>query len=137
MASVCLFLYLESNQVIIFLKVAKRNKKDQKSIFLLLLQTLLEFYQHLRTSFVIFSSYGFQMKQISILEIRGVTTSDETGNSTSWTYLYPKMDLGLEIQKTKVEIIISILEILCVLIFSQNGQPRLSQPRFVRKRFRF
>ena len=40
------------------------------------------------------------MKQISTLEIRCAATSDETGNSTSWAKLCPKMDLGLEIQKT-------------------------------------
>ena len=32
------------------------------------------------------------------------------------------MDLGLEIQKTNVGRRINILEIPCVLIFSQNGQ---------------
>ena len=72
---VCLFLYLESNQVIILWKVFKRNKKDQKPIFLLSLLTLLEFHQHSQLSFVIFSSYRFQMKQISTLELRCVTTS--------------------------------------------------------------
>ena len=34
----------------------------------------------------------------------------------------PKMDLGLEIQKTNVGIRISILETPCVPIFRQNGQ---------------
>ena len=80
---VCLFLYLESNKVIVLWKVSKRNKKDWKPNFLLSLLTLLEFYQHLQTFFVIFYSYRFQMKQISTLEIQCVTTSDETGNSTS------------------------------------------------------
>ena len=81
---VCLFLYLESNQVIILWKVPKRNKKDYKHNFLLSLLTLLEFYQRLQTFFIIFSSYRFQMKQISTLEIRYVITSVETDNSTSW-----------------------------------------------------
>ena len=70
-----LFLYLESNQVITVWKVSKRykkdyktnNQKDQKTIFLLSLLTLLEFYQHLQTFFVTFSSYRFQMKQMSTL----------------------------------------------------------------------
>ena len=34
----------------------------------------------------------------------------------------PKMELGLEIQKTNIGIKISILEILCVPIFRQDGQ---------------
>ena len=34
----------------------------------------------------------------------------------------PKIDLGLQIQKTIVGIRISILEIPCVPIFSQNGE---------------
>ena len=78
---VCLFLYLESNQVIILWKVAKRNKKEQKPNFLLSLLTLLESYQHYQTFFVIFYSYSFQMKQISTLE---TTTSEKTGNFTFW-----------------------------------------------------
>ena len=65
---VYLFLYLESNQVIVLWKVSKRNKKDQKPNFLLSLLTLLEFYLHLQTLFI-FSSYRFQIKQISTLEI--------------------------------------------------------------------
>ena len=81
---VCLFLYLESNQAIVLWKVSTRNKKDSKPNLLLSLLNLLEFYQHLQNYFAIFSSYRFQMKQISAVEIRCVTTSDETGNSTSW-----------------------------------------------------
>ena len=50
---ICLFLYVELDQVIILWKVSKRNKKDQKPIFLLSLLTLLEFYLHLQTFFVI------------------------------------------------------------------------------------
>ena len=34
----------------------------------------------------------------------------------------PKMDLGLEIEKTNVRIKINILKILCVPIFSRNRQ---------------
>ena len=63
-----LLLYLESNQVIILWKVSKRNKKDWKPDFLVSSLTLLEFYLQLQTV-VIFSSYRFQMKQISTLEI--------------------------------------------------------------------
>ena len=80
----CLFLYLESNQIIILWEVSKRNKKDQKANFLLSLLTLLEFYLQLQTFFVGFSSCRFQMKQLSTLGTGCVTTSDETGNSTSW-----------------------------------------------------
>ena len=46
----------------------------------------------------------------------------------------PKMDLGLAIQKTIVEIRISILDIPCVPIFSQNEQLRIFRPKFVQKR---
>ena len=74
---VCLFLYLESNQIILW-KVLKRNKKDYKPNFLLPLLTLLEFYLHLQIFFVIFSSYRFQMKQISTFEIRCATTLDDS-----------------------------------------------------------
>ena len=70
---------------------------------MLSLLTLLEFYQHLQTFFVIFSSYRFQMKQISTLQIRCITTSEETSNFTSWAKLWPKMYLGFEIQKTNVK----------------------------------
>ena len=38
------------------------------------------------------------------------------------TQICPKIDLGLEIQRTNVGIKISILEIPCVPIFRQNGQ---------------
>ena len=44
---------------------------------------------------------------------------------TTLTFLaqiYQKMDLGLKVEKTNAEIRIGILEILCVPIFSQNGQ---------------
>ena len=34
----------------------------------------------------------------------------------------PKMDLGLEIQKTNIGVIISIVEMPCVTIFRKNGQ---------------
>ena len=36
--------------------------------------------------------------------------------------IYSKINLGLQIHKTNVEIRISILEIPCVPIFTQNGQ---------------
>ena len=81
---VCLFFYFESNQVILLWKVSKKNKKDQKPNILLSLLTLLEFYLHLKTFFVIFSSYRFQMKQISTRKILCATISNETDNSTSW-----------------------------------------------------
>ena len=40
--------------------------------------------------------------------------------STFSAQIFPKMDLGLEIQKTNVGIGISILDIIRVPIFSQN-----------------
>ena len=80
---VCLFLYVESSQVTILWKVSKKKKKDQKPNILPSLLTLLEFYLHLKT-FFIFSSYTFQIKQISIHKILCATISNETGNSTSW-----------------------------------------------------
>ena len=58
---------------------------------------------------------------------------------SKWTTLnpsakiYPKMDLGFEIQKTNVGIRISILEIPCVPIFRQNGQLWLFEPKFAQK----
>ena len=55
----CLLFYLEFNQVIILWNVSKRNQKDWKSILLLSLLTLLEFYLHLQILFLIFSSYRF------------------------------------------------------------------------------
>ena len=44
-----------------------------------------------------------------------------------------KMDLGFEIRKTNLRIKISILEIPCVPIFSQNGQLRIFRPKFAQK----
>ena len=58
----CLLLYLESDQVIILWKVLKRIKKTRYLILFLSSLALLEFYQHLETSFVIFSSYKFDFK---------------------------------------------------------------------------
>ena len=81
---VCLFLYFEPNQVILLWKVSKKNKKVQKPNILLSLLTLLEFCLHLKTLFVIFSSYRFQMKQINTHKILCVTISSETGSFTSW-----------------------------------------------------
>ena len=46
----------------------------------------------------------------------------------------PKMDLGLAIQKTIVGIRISILDIPCVPIFSQDEQLWIFRPKFVQKR---
>ena len=46
----------------------------------------------------------------------------------------PKMDLGLAIQKTIVGIRISILDIPCVPIFSQNEQLWIFRSKFVQKR---
>ena len=48
----------------------------------------------------------------------------------------PKVDLGLAIQKTVVGIRISILDIPCVLMFSQNEQLWIFRPKFVQKKFR-
>ena len=45
----------------------------------------------------------------------------------------PKIGLWFEIQKTNVEIRISILEIPCVPIFRQNGQLYLFLPKFAYK----
>ena len=45
----------------------------------------------------------------------------------------PKMDFWLEIQKTNVEIRISILETPCAPIFSQNGQLWLFGPKLPQK----
>ena len=42
----------------------------------------------------------------------------------------PKKEKGFQIQKTKVGIRISILEIPCVPIFSQNGQRLVLRPKF-------
>ena len=39
--------------------------------------------------------------------------------------IWPKMGLGLEVQKTNIGIRINILEIPCVSIFMQNEQPWL------------
>ena len=55
---------------------------------------------------------------------------------TTLTFLVqicPKMDLGLEIQKTNIRIRLIILEILCVSIFRQNGQLSLFWPNFAQK----
>ena len=45
----------------------------------------------------------------------------------------PKIDLGLKIEKINVRIRVSILEILCVPIFSQNGQLSLFRPKFAQQ----
>ena len=52
---------------------------------------------------------------------------------TSSAQIWPKMDLGLEIQKTNVAIRISILEIICMPIFRQNRQLWLFRPKFAQK----
>ena len=52
---------------------------------------------------------------------------------TAFTFsvqIYPKMDLGLAIQKTIVGIRISILDIPCVPIFSQNEQLETEKRNF-------
>ena len=61
---------------------------------------------------------NFQAKQIAL---------------TFLAQICPKMELGLEIQKINVGIKISILEILCVPIFRQNGQLWLFRPKFAQK----
>ena len=48
--------------------------------------------------------------------------------------IFPKVDLGLAIQKTIVGRRISILDISCVPIFSQNEQLSIFRPKFVQKR---
>ena len=45
----------------------------------------------------------------------------------------PKMDLGLEIQKTNVGIRITIFDISCVPIFRQHRQLQLFGPKFAQK----
>ena len=76
------------------------------------------------------------MKQISTREILCVTISKKQvirdtmhasvqTKQTTLNFLAqtsPKIDLGFKIQKTNVEIRISILETPCVPIFKQNGQ---------------
>ena len=47
------------------------------------------------------------------------------------------MDLGLEIEETKAGIRISILQIHCVPVFSQNGQFWLFLPNLSKNGFRF
>ena len=79
-----LYLYLELSQVAVLWKVSKRNEKTRNLFFFLSLLTLLDVYQHLQTFFVIFSSYRFQMKQISTLETCCVITSNQTGKFTFW-----------------------------------------------------
>ena len=49
------------------------------------------------------------------------------------TQIWPKMNLGFEIQKTNIEIRISILEIPCVPIFRQNEHLELFRPTFAQK----
>ena len=89
------------------------------------------------------------MKQIRTHKILCVTISNETGNSTSWTLctnfqakrktltflaqIYPKINLGLENQKTSFGRRISILKIPCVPIFRQNRQLWLIRPKFAQK----
>ena len=46
----------------------------------------------------------------------------------------PEMDLGLAIQKTIAGIRISILDISCVPMFSQNEQLWIFWPKFVQKK---
>ena len=48
-------------------------------------------------------------------------------------HICPKMDLGSQIQKTDVELRISILDIPCVSTFSQNGQLLIFRPKFAQK----
>ena len=59
--------------------------------------------------------------RIRILEILCVQFSGKTDNFDSSAQICPQMDLGLEIQKIN-RIRISIIKILCVLIFRQNRQ---------------
>ena len=56
---------------------------------------------------------------------------------TAFTFsaqIFPKMDLGLAIQKAVVRITISILNIPCVPIFSQNERLLIFRSKFVQKR---
>ena len=66
-----------------FVECSKKINKTRNLIFCSFL-TLLEFYLHLKTFFVIFSSYWFQMKQISTSNILPVTISNGITESTSW-----------------------------------------------------
>ena len=48
--------------------------------------------------------------------------------------IFPKMNLGLKIQKTIIGIKLSILDIPCMPIFSQNERLCVFRPKFVQKR---
>ena len=81
-------------------------------------------------------------KKISVLKFRIIISelesassryhmchfSDKMDNFDFLAQICPKMDLGLQIQKTNVGIRISILELPCVLISRQNGQLWLFRP---------
>ena len=54
---------------------------------------------------------------------------------TSSAQIWPKMDLGLEIQKTNVAIRISILEIICMPIFRQTDNFDFLGPRLHKNEF--
>ena len=58
---VCLFLYLESNQVIVLWKVLKRIKKT-RNLFFTFITGFAWILSTLRNLFVIFSSYKFDFK---------------------------------------------------------------------------
>ena len=49
--------------------------------------------------------------------------------------IYPKMELGLEIQKTNIEIRINFLKIACLPIFKQDGQLWLFRSKFSQNEF--
>ena len=47
-----------------------------------------------------------------------------------WAQVYPKLESGIEIPKSKPGFGISILEILCAPIFRQNKQLGIFGPKF-------
>ena len=47
-----------------------------------------------------------------------------------WAQICPKMDIGLDSQKSKSGFGINTSNIRCVPIFSQNGQPLIFRPKF-------
>ena len=56
------------------------------------------------------------------------------GNFDFLSQICPKVNLGLKNEKTNVGIQITILEILCVTVLSQNGKLLLFWPEFAQKR---
>ena len=118
---VCLFLYLESNQVIILGKVSKGIKKIRNLIF----------YPKMDLGFEIQkTNFGIRIR---ILEIPCVPIFRQNGQIWLFGLIWPKIGFWFEILKVDVEIKISILEIPCVPISRQNRQLCLFEPKFAQK----